>query len=93
MKLLLGYARKSYTNKKGEVVSGYELYFANSIDESNGKGYSPSLRFNQVRKTWQNWFISDDTFRNIPKLPQLVGKAVQVYTDPDFGNIISVIGQ
>lgn len=90
MKILLGYSHKTYTNKKGEVVSGYELYFANQINEEDGKGYSPALRFNQARKTWQNWFISDKTFQNIPKLQQLVGKAVNVYLDPDFGNIASI---
>lgn len=93
MKLLLGYAHKSYTNKKGELVSGYEIYFGNLIDEQQGKGYSPALRFNQSRKTWQNWFISDQTFEKIPGLTKLVGKPVEVYTDPDFGNIISIIGQ
>lgn len=90
MKIFLGYSRKSYTNKKGEVVNGYELYFANQISDQEGKGYSPALKFNQARKTWQNWFISDRTFENIPGITKLVGKAVNVYLDPDFGNIASI---
>lgn len=93
MKILLGYCFKQYTNKNGQNVRGYEVYFGNLIDEQNGKGYSPALRFNQSRKTWQNWFISEDTFNKIKQLPSLVGKAVQVYTDPDYGNIVSIQGQ
>lgn len=91
MKILLGYDHKQYTNKDGRQVSGYEIYFAQLINNETGKGYSPSLRYNVKAKKFQNWFVSDENFNKIKDLGKLVGKEVQVYTDPDFGNIVSII--
>lgn len=90
MRILLGYSKKEYTNKDGVLVSGFELYFAKSIEEQDGRGYRPALRFNRKSNKFENWFISSKTFDSLKGLPSLVGKAVNVYTDPDFGNLASI---
>lgn len=92
-KILLGYEHKQYTNKDGRVISGFEIYFGQSVDEESGSGYKPKLRYRQDKKQFQNWFVSDDTFSKMGQLSKLIGKPVEFYTDPDFGNIVSIIGQ
>lgn len=92
MRILLGYQRRQYTNKEGKQVIGYEIYFGNRIDQ-NGKGYSPALRYNPRKQQFQNWFISEKTFNSLKEIDKLVGKPVQIFTDPDYGNIASIIAE
>lgn len=91
MKTLLGYMKREYTNKKGVLVRGYEVYFGRSINPDLGKGVFPSLRFIQSKKQFQNWFVSEDVFDKFQGIDKLIGKPVEVYTDPDYGNIVSII--
>lgn len=91
MRKLIGYRPKKYTNKKGDLVEGYEVYFIQSQNEADGsKGYAPWLRWNQSRKCFENWFVGKRAFEALKAIDKLIGQPVNIYTDPDYGNIVSI---
>lgn len=94
MRKLIGYKPKKYTNKKGDLVEGYEVYFIQTLPEEEGtKGFTPWLRWNQSRKCYENWFVNKKTFEALKAIDRLLGQPVNIYTDPDYGNIVSIQAQ
>lgn len=61
--LYLGFEKKSYTNRNGDVVVGYNFFYAYTGEGFTG--FKPAMRFDSSRKSLGYCYLSEKAFNSL----------------------------